>query len=426
MTQFTRVVDGSTELRASLFNDLQEAIEVLSFDVMRYGATGDGVTDDSTGIQAAIDAAEAAGGGIVYLPTGTYIAENLTLKTTVHLLGAGIEATVVKLKAGSTDPVFSGDDFGSLWNTNSTAGIHSWSIRDLTIDGNKANAAGGGRGIEVYGYGYELNRIVIRDCASDGLHSLWSDDAGAPGPNSMEARLVNVEIHECDDYGIYWGGPHDSVWHGVIVWENGVDGVVVKTNGNSLVATGCHSWGAAQNYAWNIQGSNVHLIGCTAEGAITEQIIVTANDCHIAGGTIFAAGGGATGIHLHTVAGCQIHTHVLNCTSGAIKFTADGGSHLIDILSYQASGAAISGTPSATNEMRVSVKGGGTGSQVRHNGGLIFMGEGDVSIRTGSGAPENNVTAAVGSLYLRTDGGAGTTLYVKESGTGNTGWSDTA
>jgi len=41
---------------------------------------------------------------------------------------------------------------------------------------------------------------------------------------------------------------------------------------------------------------------------------------------------------------------------------------------------------------------------------------------SGVGAPENVVAAAVGSLYTRTDGGAGTTLYVKESGAGNTGW----
>lgn len=40
----------------------------------------------------------------------------------------------------------------------------------------------------------------------------------------------------------------------------------------------------------------------------------------------------------------------------------------------------------------------------------------------GSGTPEAAVTAPIGSLYLRTDGGAGTSLYVKESGTGNTGW----
>lgn len=40
----------------------------------------------------------------------------------------------------------------------------------------------------------------------------------------------------------------------------------------------------------------------------------------------------------------------------------------------------------------------------------------------GSGTPEGAVTAAVGTLFLRSDGGAGTTLYVKESGSGNTGW----
>lgn len=45
-----------------------------------------------------------------------------------------------------------------------------------------------------------------------------------------------------------------------------------------------------------------------------------------------------------------------------------------------------------------------------------------VEIIVGSGDPEGAQAAAVGSLFLRTDGGSGTTLYVKESGTGNTGW----
>lgn len=45
-----------------------------------------------------------------------------------------------------------------------------------------------------------------------------------------------------------------------------------------------------------------------------------------------------------------------------------------------------------------------------------------VTWSSGSGSPEGVVTASVGSLYTRTDGGAGTTLYVKESGSGNSGW----
>lgn len=42
---------------------------------------------------------------------------------------------------------------------------------------------------------------------------------------------------------------------------------------------------------------------------------------------------------------------------------------------------------------------------------------------TGAGSPESAVTAPVGSIYIRTDGGAGTTVYAKEAGSGNTGWS---
>jgi hypothetical protein len=44
------------------------------------------------------------------------------------------------------------------------------------------------------------------------------------------------------------------------------------------------------------------------------------------------------------------------------------------------------------------------------------------TIRRGEGDPEAAVVAPVGSIFLRTDGGAGTTLYVKESGAGDTGW----
>jgi hypothetical protein len=42
------------------------------FDVSRYGAKGDGKADDQEAIQKAIDAAEAAGGGVVFFPRGTF------------------------------------------------------------------------------------------------------------------------------------------------------------------------------------------------------------------------------------------------------------------------------------------------------------------------------------------------------------------
>ncbi len=51
------------------------------------------------------------------------------------------------------------------------------------------------------------------------------------------------------------------------------------------------------------------------------------------------------------------------------------------------------------------------------------VGDGDtVRVYKGYGSPENNVAASVGSLYQRLDGSTTTTLYVKTSGTGATGW----
>jgi hypothetical protein len=53
----------------------------------------------------------------------------------------------------------------------------------------------------------------------------------------------------------------------------------------------------------------------------------------------------------------------------------------------------------------------------------LELGTANLGISRGTGGPEGVVTALVGSLYLRTDGGAATTLYVKESSpTPNTGW----
>jgi hypothetical protein len=68
------------------------------------------------------------------------------------------------------------------------------------------------------------------------------------------------------------------------------------------------------------------------------------------------------------------------------------------------------------------------GLRIRSDGAIIFSsttaatGTEACRLRAGSGTPEGAVTANVGSVWLRTDGGTGTTLYIKESGTGNTGW----
>ena len=67
----------------------------MFFDVRTFGATGDGKTVDTPAINKAIEAANAAGGGTVVFPAGTYMCFSIRLKSKVDLFlaqGAVIEA----------------------------------------------------------------------------------------------------------------------------------------------------------------------------------------------------------------------------------------------------------------------------------------------------------------------------------------------
>lgn len=54
--------------------------------------------------------------------------------------------------------------------------------------------------------------------------------------------------------------------------------------------------------------------------------------------------------------------------------------------------------------------------------GLLRGSPAKCTVTWGTGSPESVVTAPVGSIFMRTNGGASTTMYIKESGTGTTGW----
>ena len=58
------------------------------FNVQDFGAIADGSTDDTTAIQATINAANAAGGGTVYFPSGDYKTDSqVVIQSNVELRG---------------------------------------------------------------------------------------------------------------------------------------------------------------------------------------------------------------------------------------------------------------------------------------------------------------------------------------------------
>ncbi len=76
-------------------------------DVMAWGAIGNGIADDTTAIQNAINAVAAGSGGIVFFPPGNYkISSALTISSSyISLIGSGRLSSVIKTTSATANIV---------------------------------------------------------------------------------------------------------------------------------------------------------------------------------------------------------------------------------------------------------------------------------------------------------------------------------
>lgn len=120
-----------------------------------YNAAGNGSDDDTTAIQAAIDAAAAASPvGTVYAPEGDYMISNITLPAAIKIRGSGQWTTTFKWISGSTGNMF--EDEGNAAKID---------LRYFTIHGDNGTGTGLNLGNNATQWGVDgwLDNIVVRD-----------------------------------------------------------------------------------------------------------------------------------------------------------------------------------------------------------------------------------------------------------------------
>lgn len=165
------------------------------FNAKAFGAKGDGTTDDLTALQAAADAAYAAGGGIIELPIGTFIvSDTLEVPTSVSFNGGLGWGSIIKASSGfpSSTPVV------QIGYTGSGIQAHNSRIQNLIID-----CSGKTGSIGVYS-AQVANGSGIFNCAIiDALqHYIKIDNADSLYPTNWEIN----NLHAYNNSGVNVAG----------------------------------------------------------------------------------------------------------------------------------------------------------------------------------------------------------------------------
>lgn len=196
--------------------------------------------------------------------------------------------------------------------------------------------------------------------------------------------------------------------------SNGGDGWSVNTSKHFLPdsTTNTRDLGQTTSRIRNLYVGT--LIDCTGNLTVTGATTLGATTITSAGS--FTIGDNATAILNATLSRNGAGVLLLNSTNAA-------GVNIYGQLQFSNDNAVDIGNVATNRPRNLYVGTGVFAANLTASGTITATGIATASnFKRGAGSPESVVTGIVGDIYTRTDGGAGTTLYVKESGTGNTGW----
>jgi hypothetical protein len=308
-------------------------------NVQAYGAIGDGVVNDTAAIQACIDACSAAGGGVVYLPPGTYKVSQgaslnlvcLQVKEGVILRGAG-NATVVKAAASLPSPVAAVIGNGISENPQHIG------LEHFKIDGNRDNQTQpiwGGRLTKHGGSPFELpyppdshavgssglfyvDRMNFSNCLGGGFHFT---DTGV-------GMLTNCMAWNC---GIGYSGLVDAEVIGCTAGYIDSNGFEVTSGSCRLVGCKAYACGRtdATKYGFSLTGTGQEVTACEVQESIANGFFIGGKSAIVSGGVDQISGsavvfgstattsGNVVDLFYTDVGGMYKAIHLIDNTAGA-------------------------------------------------------------------------------------------------------------
>ena len=209
---------------SSRLGTVSSRLEDIVVNVKDFGTKGDGVTDDTEAIKAAMVYAQTLHGlhsnrrkSVVYFPNGVYIiGEPLVIKWNMVIQGEHHNQTIIRAKANA-----------KLSEMVDTRGSMYGAIRNIFLDGNRTNQ-GAYYGLRVQGsdryhnVAFTINTLKAENFMTTGVAFL------SP---CYGLRVFSVEVRNCGEYGIYDSSTDAKIML-VGAWECGKAGLYVRGANN--------------------------------------------------------------------------------------------------------------------------------------------------------------------------------------------------